>query len=112
MAKIGRTERINECFLGVGKSTQWSSSKRESSHACLLCYSTKVKLQRYNNMEQTTLVEDFILPEVELNEIDNYHRIPEVKAWFVCSVKNAKKAAKDGLPVIRTHVGNWYGRLS
>ncbi|KIT01593.1 hypothetical protein H324_06885, partial [Vibrio parahaemolyticus 846] len=45
-------------------------------------------------MEQTTLVEDFILPEVELNEIDNYHRIPEVKAWFVCSMKNAKKAAK------------------
>ncbi|EGQ9806939.1 hypothetical protein ACWOYR_003148 [Vibrio parahaemolyticus] len=63
-------------------------------------------------MEQTTLVEDFILPEVELNEIDNYHRIPEVKAWFVCSMKNAKKAAKDGLPVIPTHAGNWYGRLS
>ncbi|EJG0731347.1 hypothetical protein R6233_002510 [Vibrio parahaemolyticus] len=63
-------------------------------------------------MEQTTLVEDFILPEVELNEIDNYHRIPEVKAWFVCSMKNAKKAAKYGLPVIRTHAGNWYGRLS
>ncbi|KIT04774.1 hypothetical protein H327_06935, partial [Vibrio parahaemolyticus 3324] len=48
-------------------------------------------------MEQTTLVEDFILPEVELNEIDNYHRIPEVKAWLGCSMKNAKKAAKDGL---------------
>ncbi|HHX8536174.1 TPA: hypothetical protein ACVO0U_003058 [Vibrio alginolyticus] len=63
-------------------------------------------------MEQTALVEDFILPEVGLSDIENYDLIPKVKQWFVCSERNAKKAAQKGLPVVKTHAGNWYGIIN
>lgn len=64
------------------------------------------------NMEQTILVEDFILPEVELSDIKNYDSIPMVTKWLTCSEWEAERAAHEGQPVVMTHAGNWYGVMS
>jgi hypothetical protein len=68
--------------------------------------------KRENTMEQTILVQDFILPEVALSDIENYDLIPQVNMWLTCSEIAAKKAAKRGIPVVKTHAGCWYGTVT
>lgn len=63
------------------------------------------------NLDQTALVEDFIIPEIELNDIKNINQLPLAKRWLTCSESEALKATSDGLPVVTTYVGNWYGVL-
>lgn len=63
------------------------------------------------NIEQTILVEDFILSDIELSDIKNYESIPMVEKWLTCSDTEAEKASHEGSPVVMTHAGNWYGVL-
>ncbi|RCU43815.1 hypothetical protein DU002_18210 [Corallincola holothuriorum] len=63
-------------------------------------------------MDQTMLVEDFVLDSIGLESLHNGKRIPQVKRWVSCSAGEAAKTIAMGLPAITLYAGCWRGELS